>query len=167
MPGWYAVHTKPREEDRAQEHLARQGYDCFLPRIRERRRRRDRRIEVVQALFPRYLFIQLELGGQSVAAIRSTRGVIGLVRFGEQMPSVPDELIQDLWAHAEPDTWVVCLDDSEPQIGDTVEVDDGPFAGLRGILQERTSEERVIVLLDILGKQSRVSVSRHALSRAS
>ncbi|MBS0465459.1 MAG: transcription/translation regulatory transformer protein RfaH, partial [Proteobacteria bacterium] len=72
---WYCVHSKPRAETLAAEHLLRQGYECFLPRILRRVAlpRAGRSRCVVEPLFPRYLFVQADPNVQSLAAIRSTR----------------------------------------------------------------------------------------------
>lgn len=56
-PRWYVVHCKPREDERALEHLSRQGYECYRPVRTVERLRHGRRQVVKEALFPGYLFI--------------------------------------------------------------------------------------------------------------
>ena len=90
MKLWYAIHTKPRQEDLAAEHLRRQEFEVYLPRIKQPRRYRGRWRDAIEPLFPRYLFIRLELGSENVAPIRSTRGVTKLVSFNGQ-PATADE----------------------------------------------------------------------------
>jgi len=92
MSRWYAIHTKPRQEETALAHLERQGFDCHLPRARERRRARHRYALVTLPLFPRYLFARLDLATQNTAPIRSTQGVVGLVRFGLDPAPLPKVL---------------------------------------------------------------------------
>ena len=96
MPHWYAVQTKPRQEQVAVTHLERQHFEIFLPRIRAARHRRGRWQSTIEPLFPGYLFVQLEFGAQNTAPIRSTRGVIGLVRFGGEPQPVPRTIMQAL-----------------------------------------------------------------------
>ena len=60
MEGWYVTHTKPRQEIRAEEHLQRQGFHCFLPRIKRKRIRLKQRVEPIEPMFPRYLFVRLD-----------------------------------------------------------------------------------------------------------
>ena len=79
---WYCVHTKPRAEALALEHLQRQAFECLLPRIQHSVLRGGRRQRVVEPLFPRYLFLRANPEQQSLAAVRSTRGALGLVRPG-------------------------------------------------------------------------------------
>ena len=90
---WYAVHARPRQEAVAELNLERQGYHTYLPKIRLRKRRRDKWTKVVEPLFPRYLFIRVDPNRQSLAPVRSTLGVAGLVRFGQLLRPVPDGVI--------------------------------------------------------------------------
>ena len=71
----------------------RQGFHVYLPRIQVRRHRRGQWIDAVESLFPRYLFIRIDPHRSNIAPVRSTRGVVGLVRFGGQPAVVPDEVI--------------------------------------------------------------------------
>ena len=91
---WYVVHTRPRAEVKAALNLDRQGFTCYLPRYLKRRRH-ARRVETVEAaLFPRYLFVALDLATLQWWPIRSTFGVADLVYNGEQPAAVPSDLIR-------------------------------------------------------------------------
>ena len=95
---WYVVHTHPRAEAKAVLNLDRQGFTCYLPRCLKRRRH-ARRVETVAApLFPRYLFVALDLATQQWWSIRSTFGVADLIYNGEQPAPVPSSINQDLKA---------------------------------------------------------------------
>ena len=39
---WYAVHTKPKQENRALENLQNQGFECFLPLLEIEKVRRGK-----------------------------------------------------------------------------------------------------------------------------
>ena len=158
---WYLVYTKPRQESVAEENLQRQGFDIWLPRLRVSRRRRGRWIEAVEAMFPRYLFIRLRPGDDNFAPIRSTRGVSGLVRVGADPARVPDPVVQALQQAADPETGLLNPGTRQFARGDLVEVLEGPFEGLRGVFQLQSGDERVLILLDVLGKANRVKLSRH------
>ena len=71
---WYVVHTQPNSESRANEHLRRQGYITFLPKLLKRRRHARKTETVSRPLFPRYIFVQLDTVHQGWHAIRSTFG---------------------------------------------------------------------------------------------
>jgi len=96
MKHWYAIHTKPRQEEHAAVHLRRQEFEIYLPRIKQARRFRQRWRDMIEPLFPRYLFIRLDLGNDNVAPIRSTRGVSKLVSFNGLPATVPEPLIDAL-----------------------------------------------------------------------
>ena len=158
---WYLVYTKPRQESVAEENLQRQGFDIWLPRLRLSRRRRGRWVDAVEPLFPRYLFIRLQAGGDDFAPIRSTRGVSGLVRIGMEPAQVPDPVVQALQQAADPDSGLLNPEASPLAQGDLVEVLEGPFEGLRGVFQLQSGDERVVILLDVLGQANREKLSRH------
>lgn len=156
MSNWYLIHTKIRQERVALENLERQGFECFLPLIRAEKLRRGALQVVQEPLFSRYLFIRLGTGleSQSWAPIRSTVGVIRLVTFGQTPAKIEDELIADL--QVKTDSAEVQLRHFEP--GEQVVVTDGPFVGVEAIYQMADGESRVMVLLNILSKQVKMSV---------
>jgi len=155
---WFLVYSKPRQEESAKRHLERQGYNVYLPRANQSRRRGGRRVSVVEPLFPRYLFIHLNTHTDNWGPIRSTVGVTALVRFGVQPARVPDMLIALLRSHESPEgvhEWARTV----LRAGQTVRVGEGAFEGYEGIFLARSSRERVVVLLDILGRPVRAQLT--------
>jgi transcriptional antiterminator RfaH len=164
MKRWYAVHSKPRQEAVAEKHLDNQGFTTYLPKIRVRKQRRGKWVKVVEPLFPRYLFIQCDPNVDNTAPVRSTRGAVGLVRIGMELRPVPDKVIEFL-KQAEDQDEQVRPDDSWPhQPGDRVQVLEGPFAGLEGIYREPVAESRAILLLELLGRETPITVDMESLS---
>ncbi len=163
MSHWYAVHTKPRQEHIAEQQLLNQGYTTYLPRIRTRKRRGGGWTQVVEPLFPRYLFIRVDLASDNTAPVRSTRGAVGLVRIGQELRPVPDEVIDYLLQQEDEETRLRVDDQWPHQPGDRVQILQGPFAGLTGIYQEAVAESRALLLLDLLGRQNPVTVSQQDL----
>lgn len=162
MVRWYAIQTKPRQEETALIHLQRQGYPCHLPRIRERRLIRRRPVSIAVALFPGYLFAQLDLVRQNIAPIRSTRGVIGLVRFGQAPAPLPEGFVESLHEQDE----APGQEALDWRAGEALEVTEGPFAGLRAIFAARDGAERVIVLMELLGRTQRLAFAEQQLRSA-
>ena len=158
---WYAVATKPRNEGDAKLNLERQGYSLFLPTIRLKKRRRGQWTLVTEPLFPGYLFVSLVLGTDDPAPIRSTVGCVGLVRFGPTYTPVPAELIAGLKAAAA--TYDPVL--APFKRGDAVRLMSGPFAGLGAIYDMAKGEQRVQVLLEVLGRVQRLTVELDALDK--
>jgi transcriptional antiterminator RfaH len=153
------VLTKPSSEKVAVTHLARQGFETYLPRLQKKVLKGARWTERVAALFPRYVFVRLDVRSQALAPVRSTRGVSGLVRFGEEAAVVPDGVIDTLVRRADPDTGLHHLANSRPKPGAPVSVVSGPFAGLEGIFERESGEARAIILLSLLGQSTPVCVN--------
>ncbi len=166
MDCWYAVFCKPRQETVAEENLLRQGFQVYLPRIRIRRRRRERWIDAVEVLFPRYLFIRIDPLQRSTAPVRSTRGAVGLVRFGGEPALIPDAVMDALLRREDLSSGL--HQDNRPifAAGEPINLVEGPLAGMEGVFTHEDGEQRVIVLLDLLGKTNRIRVNRDWVARA-
>lgn len=156
---WYLVATRPKQESIARDHLARQGYRVLLPEISLKKRRQNRWVAVVEPLFPGYLFVQITLGQDDTAQLRSTRGCRDLVRFGEYHPPVPAGVVEALMVKASSVT------EAGPLFaeGETLRVASGPFAGLTAVFDMRKGDDRAQVLIQILGKQREVVVDSDQL----
>jgi len=164
MAHWFVVQTKARQEQVAREHLARQAFETYLPTVRCARRRRSRWQGAVEPLFPGYLFVRLDTRAQNVAPIRSTRGVIGLVRFGNELRTVPDAVIDALSNTHQGDDDTPIDPSSLFKQGDPVQFVDGPLVGMSAIFEGCRGTERVAVLLSLLGRTKEVKVSPHAIA---
>lgn len=163
---WRAVYSKPRQESRAHMHLLNQGYRSFLPLVRTRRRIRGRDRICVEPMFPRYLFIQLADYREDWGPIRSTRGVVGLVRLGDEVPVVPDDLISELSLRHDDGGAIDLTAYQALKPNDPVEVTAGPFAGYQGLYHAKSGEQRAVILLEILNRQQKVQISSHDIKRA-
>lgn len=168
MQSWYAIFCKPRQDARADLHLRNQGYDVFRPLARLRTRTTAGIKHRVDSLFPRYLFIGLDDNDQSWAPIRSTRGVTGLVRMGDNRPArVPDALVADLRRRTAEHGWVDLESEYAFSTDEPVTVVEGAFCGATAIFECRTANDRVVVLLSLLGASRRVELPESAIIKAS
>lgn len=156
MDSWYAVQTKPRAEDVARDNLARQGFRCLLPKLRRSARTPSGIRSRIESLFPRYLFIAADPTVHSLATIRSTRGCVGLVRFGGEAARVPMAVIENIRSRMAADDGIARLDAPDLVPGRPVRIVDGAFAGIEGVFRCRDGAERVRVLLDVLGRATEV-----------
>jgi transcriptional antiterminator RfaH len=155
-PRWYVVQAQPHGESKAVWHLGRQGFDTYLPRY-EKRRRHARRVETVAApLFPRYLFVAVDMAAQRWRSIQSTIGVSRLVCNGDDPAAVAEGVVDGL-RRREDDRGFVRLD-RRPRfaVGDQVRIVDGIFSSCLGLFDGVSDGERVAVLLDLLGRKIRV-----------
>ena len=167
QPSWFAVYTKPRQEQIALENLERQAFDCFLPMAINPYQRRSEKKLRVEPLFPRYLFLNAIPDQQSLGPVRSTRGVASLVRFGQEIARLPETVIEAINRRLDPASGLVKLDPVPVAPGDKVKVFDGPLAGLEGIFKERKGEKRALLLAKLLGTESTVEVDALLLQKAS
>ena len=159
MLRWYLIHTKPSGEAVAVANLERQGYEVYLPRVVQTVRGAGRPKDRLSVLFPRYLFLRLHEGIQALAPVASTLGVTGIVRFGARYIVVPDKVVRDLRARADPETGLHHLTCSSPLVpGARVKICSGTFDGLEGVFERAVGRDRVVVLLQMLGRTSEVCV---------
>ena len=115
-----------------------------------------------EPMFPRYLFVALDTETDNWAPIRSTIGVSNLVRFGMRPAQVPNELIALLMQREDADG-VQTAPNREFEPGQAVRVHSGPLKDYQGIFLARNSNERVLVLLEILGKESKLSLNANQI----
>lgn len=156
---WYLVQCKASQDERAEINLTNQGYTCFRPTHRRERVSRGRRRVVCESLFPSYLFIQLGTG-DSWAPLRSTRGVSRVVSFGGKPLPVHDELIAQLHEHdrvATVEVRFIC--------GERVRINEGPFIELDAIFLAMEGEERVVLLMQFLQREQRISMPLAGISK--
>ena len=159
-PNWLLLQVKPRQEMRALENLERQQGECYCPLIQFEKLSRGKRIHVEEALFPGYIFINFDpqKSNLTYTAIRSSRGVSKIVRFGEEPAKVPESLILQI-----KDCEKVSLPPSNasnlPQQGDRVIIVEGPFKGLQAVYSQTDGQQRSIVLISLLHQQAPTSLA--------
>ena len=165
MSEWYLVYCKARQEDVAAQGLVEQGYDVYLPKLRVKKRRASGMALVEEPLFPRYLFVSTCHAAQSISPVRSTRGVQKLVKFGTYMLPVTGDIVTAIREREDPETGYHRLELPGLKPGDQVRIRSGAFAGIEGIFQKRSSKDRVVVLLEILGQQAEAAIPIGELGR--
>lgn len=162
---WYVVHTQPNSENRAVTHLERQGFATYCPRYLKRRRHARRVETVVAPLFPRYLFVAVDMGTQRWRSIYSTIGVSRLVCAGDSPTAISDDLIADL-KRRETGGFIQLQQRPRYRVGDKLRVLDGAFADCFGLYDGMPDSDRVIILLDLLGRKVRVMLDMDAVVAA-
>ena len=146
---WYVVRTQPHRETQAARQLENQDYRVFVPRILKSRRH-ARKFETIRApLFPRYIFVVLDLGRNRWRSVNGTLGVDRLLMRGGEPEAVPRGLVEQLIELVSQDGLVRCGPILKE--GQSVRVTAGPFTELLGTLEQLGDNNRVRVLLDIMG----------------
>ena len=151
---WFVVRTKARQELRAIHHIKEQGFNVYCPQVPKYNGLKA--VVGRQVLFPGYCFVQS--GELSIASIRSTPGVIGLVAFsleGKPATLIPAAIEA---IHVVEAFYIDKASGLEP--GEAVRLVEGPFKGFKALYSKR-SKERVEVLLKLLGQQQRILVPSH------
>jgi transcriptional antiterminator RfaH len=158
---WYALRSKPRKEEAAWRQALSMGFEVYFPRLRVHPV--NPRSRKLQAYFPGYLFVNVDIEQVGISVFQWMPQTLGLVSFGGEPSIVPESLI-------------VTIDQRVDQInaaggevfeglkpGDVVWIRDGPFQGFEAIFDARLpGSERVRVLLEFLGNRRQVAVELDA-----
>ena len=158
---WFLVHTQPKSECKAQLHLGAQGFRTYLPQI-QKTIRHARQLKTIRApLFPRYLFVILDLERDRWLSVRSTVGVSRLFTTQEGRPvPVPVGIVEALIEQSDGNLTRL---DTRLLKGQQVRILFGPFADFVGTLERLDGAGRVQVLLEMMGTSVPVSLHRSAL----
>jgi transcriptional antiterminator RfaH len=160
-PNWLLLQVKPRQEMRALENLERQQAQCYCPKIQVEKLRRGKRIQVEEALFAGYLFInaQPQQDGLTYTSIRSSRGVSKIVGFGAEPITIPEALIEQLKLRESAGLASCAKSKDLPQAGDQINIIEGPFKGLQALYSHTDGQQRAIVLINLLHQQTPASLA--------
>ncbi len=161
-PLWFCLKSQTKHEHIAAAHLRQNTtIEVFLPRIRFKRATRQGTVWVTEALFPSYLFARFDWQA-SLRLVQHSRGVRGVVHFGERWPAIPEEIIRDLQQAVGTEELRTIPETFVP--GDEVEIAEGAMRGLRAVVTRvLPGRERIAVLMDFLGRQTMVELPRHFL----
>ncbi len=163
---WYVAQLKPSGLQLATRNLERQKFAVFCPLQLVDRRRGSRVTSVAEPFFPGYLFVALAPAGDEMRAANHTRGVARLVTVGTRGPQpVPAALIAALKARCSPEGVVQPPQVESFEIGEEVQVTEGPLAGQVSRIVALAPEERIWMLLDLMGRATRVAVKRSDVTR--
>ena len=154
MRNWYLIKTKPRQEKTAILNLENQKYTTYCPIVIINNK------QVV--LFPGYIFIHLDKSKEDWSPIRSTKGIVNFVRFGLNFAQIPDNVIEFIKANQLSNKEkLINLNKFKP--GDKVQISDGVFKNCIAIFESFKSDERVILLMNILGQQQAINIKQDSL----
>ena len=159
---WYLLQLKPNAHKTAVRNLKRQGFDTFLPLMKVTQRRGTRFIDSSRPLFPGYMFVKIAEGHTPWRSLNATLGVARLVYIGAKPRPLPAALMTELRGACDEDGLLA------PQTlkpGDLVQIKTGPFSNFIATVEELTSTDRIKLLLEIMGQESRLAVAAHHVTR--
>lgn len=165
---WYCLRTQMKREHLAAASLRQlENVEVVCPRLRYKKVTRRGKIWWVEPLFPGYLLVRFDLW-ELERAVSYAKGVSHLLRFGERVPTVPDQFVEELKQElakqeVEDGKELITLQPiAEP--GDEVELAHGPLQGMTGrVIEVRPAEERVRIFVEFLGNEQPVDVDLYSL----
>jgi transcriptional antiterminator RfaH len=163
---WFVAQTHPHAEAKASVHLRRQGFITYLPRYLKQRRHARRLERSAAPLFPRYLFVSIDLATQRWLAIDSSYGVTKLIRNGDVPAPVPQPVIDALKGREDGNGFVQLIRRPRFAPGDKIRIIGGAFSDCYGLYEGLSSRERVAILLDLLGRKVRALVDTDLIEAA-
>jgi len=163
---WFVVRTHPNSEFKALAHIQRQGFDAYLPRYIKRRRHARKTEDIQKPLFPGYLFVGMDPTRARWRVLNSTVGVSELICHTGQPAPVPDDVIDDIRRHEDESGYVILGEHVGLKKGDRVRITDGSLSDQVGIFDAPSDQQRVFLLLDLLGRQVRVKLPMTTLAPA-
>ncbi|MBL6772032.1 MAG: hypothetical protein ISQ28_02370 [Alphaproteobacteria bacterium] len=166
MHTWIALTTKRGEEFSASENLSWQDFENFLPHREVTVRHARKLLRKKRPLFPGYIFVRLDLQDDDIRALKSTRGIRGIVCSMDATPAVlKQEIMTELIASC--DEAGRLLPPNELKRGDRVKVSSGPLHEMVATVEKLASGNRVWLLFDKPQLVTKVSLPVEALTKLS
>lgn len=153
---WYVLHTRSRFENVVNDGLAKKAVEVFLPKMRVRSKRRDRRLLIDVPLFPGYVFVRTSLDPREQLDIVKTVGVVRFIGNSQGPLAVPDPTIDSLRIMVASESPL--MTGQRLRRGDRVIVVTGPLAGVTGTFVRYKNQDRVIVNIEALGQYAAADV---------
>ncbi|MDP5336327.1 MAG: transcriptional activator RfaH [Paracoccaceae bacterium] len=155
---WHLLLCKPNRNQVAFRNLERLGFDVFMPRNLVQIRRKGVIKEELRPIFGGYIFLGQGNAAKNLAQARSVPGVARFVGFGSEGPAVvPPGIVEGLMRRCDPEG---CLTRVVEQFttGDRIKIVSGAFAEFVTTVEHIDPDRRLHVLLDLLGRQTKVQV---------
>lgn len=165
MNKWYIINTKPHAEFRVIDYLATKNIKTFMPKLMVTRKHARKIENVLRPLFPSYLFVYINLEN-SYRIVSSSIGVKSILSTGSSPSPVPDNVINELNQYTDCRGLVTKIDTSRFKTGQQVKINHGIFKGSVANFCAMSGKERVSILLELLGKQVKISISSLYISAA-
>ncbi len=161
---WYLVQFKPNSHSIALRNLNRQGFETFLPMLSVTSRVGSRFVPKSRPLFPGYLFVALDPVQGEWRKVNSTYGVARIISFAGQPNPVPHDLVAGLKARCDDTGVLTATSDLKPQ--DQVTLQKGPFSQFVATVESLDEDQRVWVLIELMGQKTRINVAREDLTKS-
>ena len=158
---WFILQFKPNAHHQAVKNLNRQGFEVFLPFLDTTSRKASRFISTAQPLFPGYMFIRFDRTKSGWQKINNTYGVSRLISFNSILKSIPNRFIDNLKKRY--DSSGKLLPIQKLKKGDQVTVLTGPFSNFIATVEKYEADQRISILMDLMGRKTKIQTPSDAL----
>ena len=159
---WFVLQFKSNSHRIAEKNLNRQGFETFLPLHDTTSRKLSRFINTSKPLFPGYMFIRFDKAESEWHKINSTYGVSRLITFNSIIKSIPTIFVDHLIKRY--DLSGKLLPIQKLKKGDQVEVLKGPFANFIATVEKHEADQRIRILMDLMGRKTKIQTSSDNLT---
>ena len=154
---WFIAFYKSNEVKRLQYNLLNQNFDYYLPKITTKKINSRSREEL---LFPGYIFVNTSF--EKYSALKHTIGIINILKFGDNIPSISNEDIKIMQVAEENSKKDPVA--TQIQIGQDAIVSSGSLKGSMVKITSLPSKNRVDVFLTFLGSKRIVNIPKKDLT---
>jgi len=151
---WFILQFKSNSHHLAAKNLNRQGFETFLPLHDTTSRRLSRFINTSKPLFPGYMFIRFDKAESEWHKINSTYGVSRLITFNSHLKSIPTKFVDSLMKRY--DLSGKLLPIKKLKEGDQVTILKGPFANFIASVEKYEADQRIWILMDLMGRKTKI-----------
>jgi len=151
---WFILQFKPNSHHLATKNLTQQGFEVFLPLHDTTSRKLSRFINTSKPLFPGYMFIRFNRAESKWHKINSTYGVSRLITFNSTLKSIPTNIVDSLMKRY--DSSGKLLPIKKLKKGDQVTVLKGPFANFIATVEKYEADQRIWILMDLMGRKTKI-----------
>ncbi len=166
MKKWYVVKTKVNQEKRALTNLSNQGFEIFCPVMPMLRKFKNTVSNIINPLFPSYIFVRFDVENDNWIKIKNTYGVKEILKNSSMYPgSISSVFINNLRKMCDSDN---CINDNyfNFKIGQKVRYVDGPFLNKIVEIIRIHKKNRILVLQKIFSQHIKISVSQNKITPA-
>ena len=151
---WFILQFKSNSHHQAAKNLNRQGFETFLPLHDTTSRKLSRFINTSQPLFPGYMFVRFDRAECEWHKINNTYGVSRLITFNSGLKSIPTKFIDSLMKRY--DLLGKLLPMQKLKKGDQVTILKGPFANFIATVEKYEADQRIWILMDLMGRKTKI-----------
>jgi transcriptional antiterminator RfaH len=118
---------------------------------------------VISSLFPRYIFVEIDMEYQRWRSINGTRGVSYLLSMGECPSTVPNGIVEEIIARESDDRLIRIHEKTPYNSGEIIEITSGALIDQVGSFLRMDKQKRVVLLLELLGRNVEVRLPQETV----